>query len=271
MLEVINNTVDLFLQAGGFVRNHLPLEQWPYITHAALAAMMMGLIMSLWGARLLRFVYVLGFMVSGAAVGVELSRAVQVDLLIGLVLGTGLAGLAGYLLYRCWVGLTTAAIAMLFVLLIIGPDVFPTEIQSFQDERLGVSTEEYSLPSATDQPGQVGSVKGYWGEVKSYLWDTKRDLVYRMLAVLSVAGLAGLGIGLILPRFTTIVGTSLLGVLGLVVGIGIFVSMHLPGVWTFIEAKSAWFLGAVVLYLMGALLFQARNQRITPAVAAPST
>ncbi|MHC4672175.1 MAG: hypothetical protein ACYTBZ_06775 [Planctomycetota bacterium] len=265
----VGNIVDLFNQGSDFFRNHLPLDHWPYLTHTALAAAAIGLIMSLWGARLLRLVYVACFMVAGAAVGVELARISQLDLLIGLVLGAGFAGFLGYLLYRCWVGLTAGAVAMLLVMMISGPRILSAELQAFEDDRLGVSTDEYVLAGPTvDQSSGFDSLGQYLSEVKVYFWQTRRFLAIRMLVMLGIAGFLGLMVGMALPRFTTIVGTSLIGVLGLAVSAGLLVSMHLPGLWTFVETQAYWFMGGVLLYLIAALFYQVHNSRIKKVVAA---
>jgi len=261
--------VDLLSQGSELVRNHLPLEQWPYLTHTALAAVGLGLILSLWGARLLRLVYVLGFMVAGAVVGIEVARINQVDMLVGLVLGAGLTGLIGYVLYRWWVGLTAGAIAMLFVMMVSGPKILPAEIQAFHNQHLG--TGEYVLPDpSAQQAGQTGSVGQFVSDMKSYMWDARRDLVYRMLVVLTVAGIIGLVIGLILPRFTTIVGTTLIGVFGLAVGAGLLIWSHLPALWAFVQGQAAWFLIGVCVYVVGAMIYQLQNSRLKPTTVVPA-
>jgi len=270
----INDISSLLSQVFEFFKNHVPVDQWPYLTYAALTAAVVGLILSLWGARILRLVYVILFMIAGAACGIHVADRTQVDLLIGLVLGAGLLGLIGHLLYRWWVGITAAVCAMLFVALISGPTVIPTELQYFQDQRLGVSAEEYVLPNASsDSAVQVDMLSQYLSEIYDYFWNQRRKMVVKMGLILGIAGFLGLSIGLVLPRFTTIVGTCLLGVLGLAVGAGILISAYLPGVWAFMIVKSTWFIGAASLYLLGALLFQARSRRLNPmpVQAAPAT
>ena len=86
-----------------------------------------------------------------------------------------------------------------------------------------------------------------------------------------MAGLLALALGVILPRFTTIVGTSVVGVLAIAAAAAYLISAKAPDLWRSIQAQPAWFYGALGLLLVVSLAFQARRgklRQIAPAATA---
>src|SRR5207253_7848115 len=105
----------------GFFKYHVPVDHWPDPVVWSGAAVLAGAVLAFWGARLLRPLYVLIFMIAGAAVGVRLAGVSQVDRLIGLVLGAGAAALIAVVFFRWWVGLTTGLVAVLILIAAAAP------------------------------------------------------------------------------------------------------------------------------------------------------
>src|SRR5690349_339609 len=101
-MEHIQAAIDLWSRTVELLRNHVPPERWPNATLWSALALPIGLIMAFWGARILRTLYVLGFMAVGAYYGMKVAQSeqIKVDALVGLILGAGLAGLIGHLLFR---------------------------------------------------------------------------------------------------------------------------------------------------------------------------
>jgi len=97
----IDEVVDRVSIGAEVARQHVPPEWCPDPGITAVASLLAGLALVLWGGRLLRGLYVLAFMGIGAAIGIKIARIAEVDDLIGLVLGAGLAGVAGHVLYHC--------------------------------------------------------------------------------------------------------------------------------------------------------------------------
>ena len=83
--------------------------------------------------------------------------------------------------------------SQILVMLISGPRILSEELQAFQDDRLGVSTDEYVLADPTvDQSSGFDSLGQYLSEIKIYFWQTRRSLAIRMLVMLGIAGFLGL-------------------------------------------------------------------------------
>jgi len=265
-MEHIQAAIDLWSRTVELLRNHIPPERWPNTTLWSALALPIGLIMAFWGARLLRTLYVLAFMGVGAYFGMCVAQAGQVDKLMGLILGAGLAGLIGHLLFRWWLGLTAGTLATILVLVACAPRV-TAEIQAFNDYQSGLSTGQYILAqSKTDMTPQQQAQK-YVSELKTYLWDKKPELLTRFGVLLALAALLATAMGFLMPRFTMILATSIIGVLVFAGGIGFFVSTWWQSAWAALIVYAGWSLAACGILLLVAISYQARGPRAVPAAA----
>jgi hypothetical protein len=251
MLDV-QATLDSLGQLLAVVRQHLPPlgDRWADARLWAVAAVFLGGVFSLWGARLLRTGYILIFMVMGGAIGVRVAGASQIDVLIGLVVGAGVSGLIGYLLFRWWIGMTAGLVAVLMLATLSAPRVL-AEVQAFNDAHQGVGTADYRLPSPTlTSAPPAEQAEKYLTELKDYLLKDKAALVYRSGFALAVVWLFGTAVGLLFPRFATIVGTAVVGVSLLAYGGGVMLSTYAPSLWATLQANTRWtWLGLAVLAL----------------------
>lgn len=281
------STIDLLAEWAQYVQLHVAQAGWwPGTTTLAVGAVAAGVVLALWGNRLLRLIYVLTFIAAGGWLGVRVTRAANVDPLIGLVLGAGVAGLVGHLLYRCWVGVTAACCGALLVVVVAairnGSDV-QVSISEFHEQRgkaIVSSMPAEAADASTGQGacsaalGQVASVaRTYVGEAFAYLRRQRPDLVYRVAVVAVLAWFTGLGMGLTLPRFTAIVGTSLCGVLLMATGLGMLAYRHAPAVLETVDGHQRLFLACLGVVLLSSLFMQARRRQTPapPAKPAPAT
>jgi len=240
-----------------------------------------GLILALWGARLLRTIYVLTLMAVGATIGVQMAQRLEVDSLIGLVLGAGLFGLAGHLLYRWLVGLT-AGLCTTLVVIALGAPWLTARVEAFADDLLDGSTGQRIFSNKVmaggttadvdeGNPGPNVSPQEFVTVLAKSLWEEKRQELTHLGMLMTAAYLLGVGLGVVLPRFTTIIGTSLIGVAILTTGIATLLIRHWPSLWQSVLANTAWFLGGVGLFLLVSLAFQARHGRLREVVSASAT
>ena len=291
---------DRLSQWAEFARRYWSWQALPDPTVLAVIAVAGGLVLALWGARLMRAVYVLGFMAAGAAVGIRLAGQFQVDPLIGLVIGAGLAGLIGHLLYRWWIGLT-AGLCMSAIVALAGAPWVMGQAEAFADallqqatgERLFADAAAGRLPPPTTAPrGPVGPdfdwpvvvaglhpagdqvrpapltcLKAWAGRI----WAAVPSGLRNLGILMAMAGLLGLALGVVLPRFTAIVGTSVVGVAAIAAGAVHLISGHWPSAWRSIQADAVWFYGALGLLLIVSLAFQALRGKLRQlAPAAPT-
>jgi hypothetical protein len=249
-LELVNWARDLISQSGVQLLD-------PFWT--AVACIGAGFVLAFWGGRVLRAAFVFAAMTAGAVAGKRFAATAQVDLLIGLVLGAGVAALVGYLLYRWWLGLTMAIVTGLVVAATFSAPRLLNERQAFDDFRLGVGSGQYDtrqtpLYSMTD--------------VRDYFWQQRREFVYRTLGPVAVAALLGLAVGIIAPRLAAILGTSVMGVVVLAGGAGALAAMKFPDWWNKAQAHETWLVGAIVCVWLFAVMYQVTHP-VRPAMAAP--
>ncbi len=268
----VQPAADLLSSGVNLLRNHVPPERWPNPILWSALAIPMGLLSALWGARLLRVVYVLAFMVIGAAVGFRVAEAHQIDRLIGFILGAGFAGLIGYLLFRLWLGATAGACAVLLMAVVTAPHLSAV-IQDFDNHRLGVSTGEYTLaqPAGSAPNGSYAESRQYLTEMKDYLWKNRPELVYKGGFLVALVWLLGLTLGAVLPRLTMVIATSLIGVASLAIGAGYLLAMRWPDAWIAAKAHPLGLLGGLALLLLVSVSFQLRSRRIVSPPPAPAT
>lgn len=259
---------DLWATVQGVVHYHVDWTNWPDSMWVAGGAAVIGLILAFWGGRVLRTLFVLTFMAAGAAAGKKAADAMQVDLLIGLVLGAGFIGLIGYLFYRWWVGLTMGLVAALLILVLFGSPQLEPVIQSFQDARTGAGTGRYDTSLLESPPEE--SLTTYLRDLWAYCWTQQRGVVYRTLGPAALAGLLGLAVGVILTRFATILATSVLGVAALAAGGGYLVWSKWPSLWGRVEASPVWSMGLLAGFLLLALLYQASHSGRRVAATEPA-
>ena len=67
--------------------------------------------------------------------------------------------------------------------------------------------------------------------------------------------------GLAVPRITTVVGTSLTGILAVVMGVGTWVTLYRPEWWAYVDTHTSWFVIATGLILLMSILTQITQRR----------
>jgi hypothetical protein len=272
--ELMTLLAELFSQ---WSQELAPQGGWPSAVAAGLTAFVVGVLLSLWGERLLRFMYVLVFMAAGAAAGVHLARWADVDILIGLVLGAGLAGLAGHILYRWWLGITAGLCAVLLVAVTASTQNLPalqSTFESFHAEYFQAAQQEYATEPANLPEAGFDAGWSYLQAFADYCWAHHRNTVLQIGLILMLSWLTGLGMGLTLPRFTMILGTSVVGVLSLMIGTGLLLSTKWPAIWTHMQNQLPWVMAITGGLLVVSVIAQTRgrHRKAAPAPAAqPAT
>ncbi len=255
LAQVLPRTVDV-------LRSYAPLEGWLSSTWLAVGAAVAGGILSLWGARLLRAVFVLACMAAGGAAGIRIVQGLQQDMLIGLVLGAGVAGVVGYLLYRFWVGLMAGLVVALAVALWV--DSGRPEGRSFPPQVMpqAASGLEYQVGRPETDPLPQAAVARLAAEAAGGFIRSNAGIGGMLL------GLAAFMVGLMLPRVTTILATAALGSLLLAVSVGLWLAVHRPDWWAGVVAHRNWLLAATGLWMLVSLSCQGRHTPVRRVVAA---
>jgi hypothetical protein len=230
----------------------------------ALIAAAVGGVLTLWGARILRAAFVLLFIATGAGFGVQLAEWFDQDYLIGLVLGGFVAGLMGYFMYRWWVGMMTAFVAIAIALSVNGGQL-REELQAFSEQHqvaeLGTpGSSEYPLGEEATTPADPWlALQGFFSDVQDHFWYQRYEFTRRMLLIVIFAGLAGLGIGLLMPKMTTVVATSLIGTGVILFSVGVWLQVSHPSWWTRMQNNLSVVLVAGLVWAGIGVIYQGRS------------
>lgn len=269
--------MDAFSKGAELLRNSLPEGIWLSPGSAATVAavgLAIGLILALWGAKLLRFLYVAAFIFAGAYAGIHLARNYAIDDLFGLVVGAAVAGLLGHFFFRWWIGITAGLCAMIIAAAVLGPQILPQlpdDLNAFWDQQQGVGSGDYSdvlrQREVIEEARQKGTLQ-ILRELRAFIWEANPQETGKLTFVLAIAWLVGLAVGALAPRFTTICITSVLGVSLFAIGLSYLLATRLPAAWAFICAESRWALVALGIACLVSLAWQFHARRpIVPATA----
>ena len=214
----------------------------------AMGVVAVGLLLALWGSRLLRTVVVLMFMAVGAMVGERVAKSVEVDLLIGVVLGAGIVGLIGYACYRWWLAAIVGTLVTVVLLATFSASGLLNERQGFEAYRLGIGG-SYAATIANDSSYS-------FEQVRDYFWGQRREFIIKaLLPVFLIGGLAFV-VSLLMPRLTSIVGTSVLGTLTLAGGGGLLLAAKWPSAWASIQGHPKGTMIGIGLFWLFAVMYQ---------------
>lgn len=245
-LEMLNWARELFASSP-----ELPTTGLDPFWMAAIAVVI-GFILAFWGGRVLRVGFVFAFMAAGAVAGKQFASSIQIDLLIGLVIGAGFAGAIGYAIYRWCLGVTVGVVAALIVAATFSAPALLNERQAFDDFRLGVGTGQYTT---------AGTPLYSWTAVRSYFWEQERgrQVVYRSLGPVALTAMLGFVASILAPRFASMLATSVLGTICLAGGAAVLIGTKWPDTWASIQAHTGWALGAVVFFWLFSLMYQSTH------------
>jgi len=271
MIDIVE-IVDLLTKGASLVREHVPTQYLPAPGWLTAGLIVTGLVLALWGARLMRAVFVLTMVVAGAWIGIRLAETWQEDQLIGLVLGAGLTGLVGHLMYRWWVAVSAGLCAALLVMMVGGQRVWLTEIEAFVAQRQPLVAQDYNNAlAAASLTEATPSAQPHLKEIGAHFWENRRNLVIRSGLLCGLAFVLGFGMGLAVPKLTIVVGTSLIGVIAVIMGVGIWVTVYQPEWWAFVDTHLLWFVMATGLILLMSIMTQVAHRRPAGTLVATPT
>jgi len=194
------------------------------------------------------------------------------------VLGAGILGLIGHLLYRWLVGLTAGVCAALLVVL-LGAPWLVDKAEVFADDLLAGATGQRIFAeqvAAASRPTDIAEgdmapvigLQAFVTSLASSLWEENQQDFTKLGILVAAAILLGVGLGVVLPKFTTIVGTSCVGILVLAIGVATLLARLWPSVWDSVLANPTWLLGGTGTLLLVSLAFQARHGRVREVASA---
>lgn len=212
-------------QARMFFAHHVPTEvSMPLFIAMPIGLIVVGLGLSVLGAKMAKPALAVAFTLAGVVGGgLVLGAATGVAPGIGMLIGGLVCGVTGYMLHRLWVGLAAAVLLSSLAGVGYGAQSLLPALQSYDVDfphMAAADTDNFTVPE-TDREAKVFSTefkqwvddsgdwgRGFWEHASA--GDTRLTRYLPMIAI--GAGLVGLVLGLLVPRFMMISLTSVMGV-----------------------------------------------------------
>jgi len=210
----VQNAPGQFASLIEAARHHLPLDELPDPALVGLVMVAAGLVLALWGARLVRVLLAVGFLAAGARAGTLLAPHVGISPIAGVIVAAVVACALGYGLYRLWVGVVLAMMLLVGALSIYA---YSRALPSWSEfVRVGDAVGQRAVDGfVVPSPAQQAQQADVGVMARRYLaWLEQREPGIRRDVVAIAAGsvLAGLILGFVAGRFITVLWSSLLGV-----------------------------------------------------------
>jgi len=219
----VDQLISYFDQCRGFASHHLNPEAFTAAAAVAGAAVVAGVLISVIGAKLAKTAFTVVMTLVGVGASSSLAYLIPDAPWVAYLLGAVAGAVLGFLLFRLWVGGVAAGVFAVAAMAYAGHAQFLPALDRIDGSALAVGQDgsaAFAVPTPTEQQAfqkmSVGELTDrFWNEIK--LQDPAAPGRLRNFGI--VAGVVGLGIGLLLSRLTLIVCTSLVGTGLLVCGL----------------------------------------------------
>jgi hypothetical protein len=285
---------------GELIRQHLPQEiAVPVFTAGPVALAVFGLGMAVLGAKLSRFALTVAFGVVGVGLGIWVCQRADFSMVVGAPVGAIVFGVVGFALRRLWIGAIAAAMLVSIATGGYGYRAVLPHVESIaampdwvapgagQDvaDTLGfsksagtstassgrVSSGKYVVPDEQTQQAHLNPAFTDWlDSVWTKATASDVNLKRNMLALAGGVGLFGLLVGLMAPRLTVVLLTSVVGTSMLISGLTAAARHWYPETYeASIQHPQALGVGCS-LFLVGSLVLQFLLTRPDKAKAPPA-
>jgi hypothetical protein len=270
------NQAEIVDRVVALIHTCVPAEDLSRATVPALACLVGGAVLVLWGARAIRSLIVLACVAGGAYGGWFVAQNFAKPPIVGLVAGAVVVGMIGLLAARLWIAGLSGALAALVALSVYG-------YQQSLLERFSEFARTYQQPQPTVQnefplaePG-AASAKDVQRPIEVAIQFVERlhrqgdPLLRNTILCVGGAGLVGLIIGLVAYRWAMIFWTSLAGMVLIVAGSVILLTNLWQG-WHDVAVRNASTVGVVLLvvWLIGMFVQWRGTRRVVAAVGKPA-
>lgn len=233
----MNEIMPMLEQLRSLMVQNAPVDAWAKTLPMLGVLLVLGIGISVFGAKLAKFAVAGACGLVGAFLGAQMAREGGFAVPPCAVVAGAMLAVVGYLTFRLWVGVITAGVVALLALSIFGHEKLGTHLAEFRQKQgalvqpapvdLAVAATA-GVPLVTSDfvppvlPGTEQSVVQFW----SFLRERDSVLAVQSKVVAVAAALAGLFLGVVLVRVMLILSTSLIGtVLTVSAGIGILASV----------------------------------------------
>jgi hypothetical protein len=208
---------------------HVPPEYQVPVLPVAVGSLLLGIGLSVLGAKLARVGVTLGFVAVGVLLASALAPIIHTPVIAVVLIGALLAGGIGYALFRLWVGLAAAAFFAAIAVGTYGSQVVVPRFIEYDPAYKFNGT--FTLPDKaegdTTSDRVLSDLQTWADDFWLYVQSREVDVNKRIWGMGLGAALIGLVLGMLLPRFTLIVATSMVGTLMVMSGLaGLAAQLH---------------------------------------------
>ena len=267
----------IFDQLKLLADQHVPPELLTKAVPAAVICLVLGVGLSVFGAKLSRFGLSVAFVMLGAAAGLYFGRELGYPALLCALVGAAMIGAIGHMTFRLWVGVATAVVFSAFAMGAFSYHRVIPHVAEFQESRESMVTwspvegpRVFAVPSPEEQRAYLAHSPGEWVES---LWnhvtliDAHAERHGKALAL--VAFVAGLCIGVLAVRWMLILTTSLVGTALMTTSVATLIARLMPSSYqSFGENPGVVGIG-VGVFLATSLIVQALLTRKAPPASKP--
>ncbi len=211
----MNEIAQLAEQAQLLIHQHISPNLLSRAVPIAIGLMLLGIGVSVLGAKMAKFLVTGTFIVLGAVVGYQFGGLIHATPALFALVGAAMVGTIGFLTFRIWVGAMAAAVVGTVALGAFSNHHILPHLADFQEQRAelnAVSDTGFEIPTAQEQAAyQQRDLRQWWSDLWAFV--TSRDPSARQLGQAVGLGslVTGLLFGLVATRATIIVATSLFG------------------------------------------------------------
>jgi hypothetical protein len=230
----MNEFQSIVEQGRLFVEQHAPSGTLFQAVPVAIGCLLLGVGISVLGAKLSRVGLTMGWAAAGAVGGYHFARELGFPTIPCVAAGTVSIGLIGYQMFRFWIALGTGLVVALLALSVYGHKAVLPHVGEFERAATMQVTDEngevvFQVPSREEQQAFVERTPRQWaGEFRDYVVRQDPAVDRNVKAIGIVALITGLCVGLLAARTALILSTSVLGTALVVAGIGTLMS-HFGG------------------------------------------
>ena len=267
---MIEQITEFMAPLSGFIRQHAPVQDLPRSDVLLGSMLVIGVLASTLGTKLARPIVTLTFAAAGGVAAGLYGGAFDLPLPVTVILASVLAGLAGVLAFRLWVGIGAGALLALIALSVYGSAYIIPHLQTFPAPGPGAAA-EYTIPDVPLEQQNTWDTLGheaerFWAHLKTQQADVEK---YTLL-IAAAAGLFGLVLGVLAVRFTLVVLTAGAGTLLVSSAVGLSLQSYWPHVWESLPAHATEANVALLAFFAASLVLQTLLTRRPPQAEPPA-
>lgn len=275
MESTMNEIESILEQARLFFVQYSPADALKQAMPVALICLLVGVGLSVLGAKLARFSMSCGFTLLGGAIGVYFSRQTGFSPLVCGALGALMVGVIGYQTYRLWVGMAAAVVLSSLAVGAFGYSQIVPHVAEFQQVETVAALDgntTFVLPSPQEQEAYRARTPAQWaGELWAFIAEKNIHLERNAKAVVLAAMVTGLCLGVIAVRTALILSTSIMGTFFVSTGMATLLTHSVPEAYQACAHNPALVGMGVGGFLVTSLIIQTMLTRNAPSSKSDSS